>query len=148
MENGILIESHVLQNNVSVCGPSYHPRPCGYLWSVLQPQVMLMLEGCAAGHGWVACAAIWGHGDIPVCAAAECHVWVWSRTATWCLVPGLCFQPETMWKLIIHTPAGAWKLFFFFCRDIEDCRHIVEEEGHGRLMWQSLPPPPPRKVTA
>lgn len=33
---------------VNVCGPSYHQKPQGYLWSVLSPETMLMSMGWAS----------------------------------------------------------------------------------------------------
>lgn len=63
-----------------VCGPCYHRGPCGCPSSVLQPEATWMSIGCAStiGHSDVIelRAAICGHGNVRVPAAAEGHVWI------------------------------------------------------------------------
>lgn len=42
--------SYTAMSNVHVCGPCYHPRPCGYPWYLSLSEVMLMYMGHVTGH--------------------------------------------------------------------------------------------------
>lgn len=43
-------------------------------------------------------------------------------------------SPETMWRAMICAPADHGEQGGFFSSDIDDCRHGVDREGHGRLL--------------
>lgn len=47
-------------------------------------------------------------------------------------------------RTMIHASADYNEKGSYFFSDIDDCRCIVDQKGHGRLLWQSLPPPQPQ----
>lgn len=85
--------------------------------------------------------------------------WLCSRLpCKHCLGPWICWNrrlcswlmlsAEIMWKPMTHAPADYKEQGSYFCSDIDDFRHIIEKEGHGRLLWKLLPWPPPSIKTS
>lgn len=98
---------------VDVCSSCYHPRPSGCLWSMLEPEAMLMSVVWAISQGlvWV-CDPITIRAMLVVCAVTRNWVEVHD-----CGLPADCAERGS-----------------FFGRGIYDCRCTVEKEGHTRLL--------------
>lgn len=128
-------------------GPCHLQGPCVGLWSdCIQdlywcPQPVLSPKAI-----WIhiAYAATWGHDYDWVCTVtkktylAPCSYW--GRGLCWCL--WLVQFPETMCKSKVQAPADSKGQQSYFCHGIADCRLTVGKEGHIRLLWQLLTPPP------
>lgn len=106
-------------------------RPCWCLRAMLQLRAILMWMACAATQR--RCWCLWLD-----CLQGPCL----SPWSSWSQGPYLSsvLLPETMWKPIILAPTDCEVQGGYFCCDMDDYRCTVEREGHGRLLWQPLPP--------
>lgn len=93
-------------------------KPFWCSWSMLPSEIVWI--SLALGH--VEVRALW-------CPWGPC----W-----WC--PWSMLLLETIWKFMVHAAAGCYRQGSFFCSSINDCRFILENGRHWRLLWQFLPP--------
>lgn len=117
------------------------PRPCGCLWSVLQPEVTLM-PVCPTADG--------SHIDLIV---LQCHLRLYQHDYVHGrgYLSGPCLG---LWSYCRQGPLGPWSGLQLTVKSKEPTFAVISmttgaklKEGQGRVLWQCLPQLPPPKIT-
>lgn len=103
--------------------------------SVLVSTVRVTTKGHAEVHGW---CCTWGHADV---CGSRCPLGPCLGSGS-CCSRGPCLWSVKASDLHSHQLRRARGLFFATVLMTVD---TVEREGHGRILWQPLLPPLPKK---